>query len=77
MQGIVKKKLCYLQGIVINRSFVTNRVELPAILLPISEKNITLDHITVLSNIARLMTPPELSAAVETALKTEENDKVK
>lgn len=55
-QTVIKKKLKYLEGIVINRSFISNLVELPDI-LSMNEKNIGLDFITALSNMARIMTP--------------------
>jgi hypothetical protein len=51
---VVKKKLSFLQGLVIHRSFRLNKVDLPP-LLSLNEKQITLDYIITISTIARLM----------------------
>ena len=58
---VVKKKLIFLQGLIIHRSFRLNRVEIPP-LLSLNEKLITLDYIITVSTIARLMTPEEITA---------------
>jgi hypothetical protein len=51
---VVKKKLAFLQGLVIHRSFRLNKVDLPP-LLCLNEKQITLDYIITISTVARLM----------------------
>lgn len=61
---VVKKKLIFLQGLIIHRSFRLNRVEIPP-LLSLNEKLITLDYIITVSTIARLMTAEEITAEVE------------
>jgi len=66
---VVKKKLIFLQGLIIHRSYRLNRVEIPP-LLSLNEKLITLDYIITLSTIARLMTAEEISAEVEQLLAT-------
>ena len=54
--NIVKKKIKLIEGLAINKSFCKNKVVIPSFLLDKeSEKNITLDHISAASNIARLM----------------------
>lgn len=58
---VVKKKLIFLQVLIIHRSFRLNRVEIPP-LLSLNEKLITLDYIITVSTIARLMTPEEITA---------------
>lgn len=51
---VVKKKLVFLQGLIIHRSFRLNKVEIPEILSK-NEKIITFDYIIMISTIARLM----------------------
>ena len=51
---VIKKKLAFLQGMVINRSFRLNQVDLPP-LLALNERQITLDYIITLSSILRVM----------------------
>lgn len=58
---VVKKKLIFLQGMIIHRSYRLNRVEIPP-LLSLNEKLITLDYIITVSTIARLMTAEEITA---------------
>ena len=57
---VVKKKLVFLQGMVINRFFRLNKVDIPP-LLERNEKSLTLEYIITLSNILRLMTSSELT----------------
>lgn len=64
---VVKKKLIFLQGLIIHRSYRLNRVEIPP-LLSLNEKYITLDYIITVSTIARLMTSEEITAEVERIL---------
>jgi hypothetical protein len=64
---VVKKKLVFLQGLIIHRSFRLNMVEIPP-LLSQNEKLITLDYIITVSNIARLMKAEEVTAEVERIL---------
>lgn len=61
---VVKKKLIFLQGLIIHRSYRLNRVDIPP-LLALNEKTITLDYIITTSNIARLMTSQEITQEVE------------
>ena len=60
---VVKKKLIFLQGMIIHRSFRLNKVEIPP-LMSQNEKVITLDYVITISTIARLMQPEELTAEV-------------
>ena len=60
---VVKKKLIFLQGLIIHRSFRLNKVEIPP-LLSQNEKLITLDYIITVSTIARLMKSDELTSEV-------------
>lgn len=60
---VVKKKLIFLQGMIIHRSFRLNKVEIPP-LMSQNEKVITLDYVITISTIARLMKPEELTAEV-------------
>lgn len=60
---VVKKKLIFLQGMIIHRSFRLNKVEIPP-LMSQNEKFITLDYVITISTIARLMKPEELTAEV-------------
>lgn len=53
---VVKKKLLFLEGMIIHRSFRLNKVEIPP-LLSLNEKYITFDYIATVSTIARLMKP--------------------
>ena len=57
---VIKKKLMFLQGMIMNRTFRLNKVDLPP-LLELNEKQITLDYIVTLSNIMRLMKNDELT----------------
>lgn len=65
---VIKKKLMFLQGMIINRTFRLNKVDLPS-LLEINEKLVTLDYIITLSNIMRLMKNDEMTFEVERILK--------
>lgn len=60
---VVKKKLIFIQGIVINRSFRLNKFDVPP-LLQLNEKKITLDYIITLSNIFRIMKSNEITEEV-------------
>ncbi len=53
--SVIKKKLKYIEGMVINRCFCLNKVEIPEI-LTINEKIVTLDFIVAVSNMTRVMT---------------------
>ena len=64
---VVKKKLIFLQGLIIHRSFRLNKVEIPP-LLSQNEKLITLDYIITVSTIARLMKSDELTSEVQAIL---------
>lgn len=60
---VVRKKLMFLQGMVINRSFRLNRIDLPP-LLSLNQKQLTLDHIITVATILRLMKNSELTELV-------------
>jgi hypothetical protein len=53
--NIVKKKLKFLESVVINKSFCRDYVQIPNIFASISEKNVTIDYIVAVSNMARMM----------------------
>lgn len=53
--NVQKKKLKYIESVVINKIFSTNEVNIPDIFSKISEKNVTIDHIVATSNMARIM----------------------
>lgn len=65
---VIKKKLLFLQNMVINRSFRLNKVDVPP-LLATNEKQLTLDYIITVSTIYRLMKNAELTAEAEVLLK--------
>jgi len=65
---VVKKKLMFIQGMIINRTFRFNKVDLPQ-LLELNEKQLTLDFIVTLSNMMRLMKNDELTEEVNRILK--------
>jgi len=65
---VVRKKLRYLEGLVINRSFRLNKVDIPPF-MKLNEKFITYDFVLTLSNIARFMTRQELSKQISTLIK--------
>ena len=71
--SIMKKKLKYIESIVINKSFSTNSVKIPNIFENISEKQVAIDHILAVSNMARVLKTEELTREVEILLK--QNDK--
>ena len=60
-----KKKLKLLEGVVINRNFCNNNVQLPEIFSRNSDKHIGIDHVIAMSNMARIMKTGELERAVE------------
>lgn len=55
--NVVKKKLKYIESVVINKSYCIDSVEIPNIFASISEKNVTIDHVVAASNMARIMKP--------------------
>ena len=57
---VIKKKLLFLQGIVINRSFRLNKVDIPP-LFEMNEKPLNLDFILTMANILRIMKNDELT----------------
>jgi hypothetical protein len=59
--NVIKKKLKYIENVVINKSFCRNCVTIPNIFLAILDKNVTIDHIVAVSNMARIMTSEELT----------------
>lgn len=65
---VIKKKLMFIQSMIINRTFRLNKVDLPQ-LLELNEKQVTLDYIVTLSNIMRLMKNEELTKEAERILK--------
>jgi hypothetical protein len=65
---VIKKKLMFIQSMIINRTFRLNKVDLPQ-LLELNEKQVTLDYIVTLSNIMRLMKNEELTQEAERILK--------
>ena len=69
--NVMRKKLKLLEGIVINRSFCNNRVDLPNVFERNGEKQIVIDHIIAISNMARVMKPEELTRTVEELEKPE------
>lgn len=64
---VIKKKLMFLQGMVINRSFRLDKIDVPPLLM-VNEKHITLEFIITLSNILRLMKNNELTQYAERIL---------
>jgi hypothetical protein len=54
--NVIKKKLKYIENVVINKSFCRNYVEIPNIFVSVLEKNVTIDYIVAVSNMARIMT---------------------
>lgn len=58
---VIRKKLMFLQGLIIHRSFRLNHVDIPPLLAQ-NEKIITLDFIITVSTIARLMKSEELTS---------------
>lgn len=63
----IKKKLAFLQGMVIHRSFRLDKVDIPP-LLTRNEKLITLDFIRAISTMARLMKSDEMINQAQTIL---------
>jgi hypothetical protein len=63
--NVIKKKLKYIESVVINKSFCRNCVIIPNIFVAVQEKNVTIDYIVAVSNMARIMTPEELTREVE------------
>jgi hypothetical protein len=57
---VIKKKLMFLQGMVIHRSFRLNQIEIPPI-LALNEKQLTLDYIIAVATMYRLMKNSELT----------------
>lgn len=53
--NVIKKKLRYIESVVINRIYRSDEVSIPDIFSSINEKNITIDHIVAVSNMARIM----------------------
>ena len=53
--NVVKKKLKYIESVVINKIFNINEVSIPDIFPANNEKNVLLDHIVATSNMARIM----------------------
>lgn len=64
----MKKKLKYIESVVINKIYCSNQVNIPDIFENINQKNITIDHVVAASNMARIMKGNELSAEVERIL---------
>lgn len=71
---VIKKKLLFLQNMVINRSFRLNKIEIPP-LLTTNEKQLTSDYIVTVSAIFRVMKDSELTAEVEALLGVHEQRK--
>lgn len=55
-QSVIKKKLQYIESLVINQCYSTNKLEIPLKLLTVNEKIISIDFVVTLSNMYRLMT---------------------
>lgn len=70
----MRKKLKYLEGIVINKSFVTNQVIVPDIFRNLPEKQVSIEHIVAISNILRIMKEDELNNAAIKLLKLNEDN---
>ena len=64
---VVKKKLTFLQSMVINRTFRLNKVDIPP-LLELNDSKLTLEYIITLSNILRLMRNEELTQEAQRIL---------
>lgn len=54
--NVVKKKLKYIESMIINKVFNNDQVNIPDI-FPANEKGVLLDHIVATSNMARIMKP--------------------
>ena len=72
--NVTRKKLKLLEGIVINRNFCNNKVQLPNIFEINSDKSIAIDHIVAVSNMARIMKNSELSDNVQELLGNEKDE---
>lgn len=53
--NVIKKKLKYIENIVINKNFCTDSVDIPDIFESLAEKQVIIDHIVAASNMARIM----------------------
>jgi hypothetical protein len=73
---VVRKKLTFFEGLVIHRSFRLNEVQFPP-LLQTNEKIVTLDYITTIATIARLMKAEEMTEYAERILAQDHREKHK
>lgn len=60
--NVQKKKLRYIESVVINKIFCNDKIVIPDIFTSINEKSVTIDHIIAVSNMARIMKGEELTA---------------
>lgn len=76
MQGntvsVVKKKLKYIESMVINKIYCSNQVSIPDIFSALNQKNVTIDHIVAASNMARIMKSKQLTNEVYKILSVEQ-----
>jgi hypothetical protein len=73
-QSVIKKKLMYIESLVINYSYSMNKIEVPEELLRINEKVMSMDFIISVSNMYRLMTRAETIARVETEMRRKDKN---
>jgi hypothetical protein len=72
--NVVKKKLRYIESMVINKIYCSNQVNIPDIFSSINEKQVTIDHIVAASNMARILKGTELTNEVLKLLSTEQKN---
>ena len=53
--NVIKKKLRYIESMVINKIYCSNQINIPDIFSSINEKQVTIDHIVAASNMARIL----------------------
>lgn len=64
-QSVIKKKLKYLESIVINYSYSMNKIDFPQDLLSINDKVVTIDFIVALANMYCFMSRQEATHSVQ------------
>ena len=63
--SVIKKKLKYVESLVINYCYSMNKMEVPEEILIINEKSMSMDFVISVSNMYRLMTRNETIQRVE------------
>lgn len=59
--NIIKKKLKYLESLVINKIYSSNKAEIPNIFCNVTEKQVCLEQIIAISNMSRVLKNNELT----------------